>query len=149
VNKAGIWYLAAAAGPEEPRVFRVARVTSARLLDDRFERPCGFSLPSFWEKWSASFTGTRPRIEVRLRASPRALAAFGEVFGDGIRQALDAGSPPDEQGYREIELYFEHEMAAAHRLAGFGGDVEVLSPPAVRALLVSAARQILARYQPD
>jgi hypothetical protein len=33
-----------------------------------------------------------------------------------------------------------------HRLAGFGGEVEVLSPPAVRALLVSAARQILARY---
>jgi predicted DNA-binding transcriptional regulator YafY len=149
VNKAGIWYLVAAASSEEPRVFRVARITSARLEDDRFERPGGFSLPSFWEKWSASFTGSRPQIGVRLRASPRAVAAFGEVFGDGIRDALDAAPAPDEQGYREIELSFEHEMAAAHRLAGFGGEVEVLSPPDVRALLVSAARQILARYQPD
>jgi predicted DNA-binding transcriptional regulator YafY len=32
------------------------------------------------------------------------------------------------------------------RIAGFGGEVEVLSPPAVRALLVAAARQILERY---
>jgi predicted DNA-binding transcriptional regulator YafY len=123
VNKAGIWYLVAAAGLQEPRVFRVARVTSARLLDDGSERPGGFSLPSFWEKWSASFTGSRPRTEARLRASP------------------------DERGWREVTLSFGHEAAAAHRLAGFG-EVEVLSPPTVRALLVSAARQILARYQP-
>jgi predicted DNA-binding transcriptional regulator YafY len=148
VNKAGIWYLVAAAGPEEPRVFRVARITSARLLDDRFERPGGFSLPSFWEQWSASFAGRRPAIEVRVRASPAALAAFPEVFGDAVQRALDAAPPPDECGWREVTLSFEHEIAAAHRLAGFGGEVEVLSPPAVRALLVSAARQILERYQP-
>jgi len=148
VNKAGIWYLVAAAGPEEPRVFRVARVTSVHLEDDRFERPGGFSLPSFWEKWSVSFTGSRPHIEVRLRASPRALAAFGEVFGDVIRDALDAAAPPDERGWREVTLSFEHEIAAAHRLAGFGGDVEVLWPDAVRTRLLTTARQILAHYQP-
>lgn len=150
VNKAGIWYLVAAAGLEEPRVFRVARITSARLEeDDRFERPGGFSLPSFWEKWSVSFTGSRPRIAVRLRASPRAVAAFGEVFGDAVRDALDAAPPPDERGWREVTLSFEHEIAAAHRLAGFGGDVEVLWPDAVRARLLATARQILERYQPD
>jgi predicted DNA-binding transcriptional regulator YafY len=45
-------------------------------------------------------------------------------------------------------LSFEHEIAAAHRLAGFGGNVEVLWPDAVRTRLLATARQILERYQP-
>ena len=45
-----------------------------------------------------------------------------------------------------VTLSFEHEVAAAHRLAGVGDQVEVLAPPAVRTRLVAAARQILRRY---
>jgi predicted DNA-binding transcriptional regulator YafY len=45
-----------------------------------------------------------------------------------------------------VTLSFEHELAAAHRLAGFGGRVEVLSPPSVRELLLATARGILDRY---
>jgi predicted DNA-binding transcriptional regulator YafY len=37
--------------------------------------------------------------------------------------------------------------AAVHRLAGFGDQVEVLDPPAVRAALLAIAREILRRYQ--
>lgn len=85
---------------------------------------------------------------MRLRASPRAVAAFGEVFGDAVRDALDAAPPPDERGWREATLSFEHETAAAHRLAGFGGDIEVLRPDVVRTRLLTTAQQILERYQP-
>jgi predicted DNA-binding transcriptional regulator YafY len=154
VNKAGVWYLVAAAvrsdgaGPEEPRVFRVARIGSARVLDEPFGRPGDFSLAAFWEQWSASFASSRPSVQVRVRAAPRALAVFGEVFGDAAGGALDAAPPPDERGFREVTLSFEHEIAAAHRLAGFGGDVEVLWPDAVRTRLLSTARQILERYHP-
>ena len=35
------------------------------------------------------------------------------------------------------------------RLAGFGGGVEVLSPPAVRARLITTARDLLGRYRAD
>jgi predicted DNA-binding transcriptional regulator YafY len=48
-----------------------------------------------------------------------------------------------------LTLTFEHELAAAHRLAGFGGEVEVLSPPPVRAQLLATAREILDRYRAD
>jgi predicted DNA-binding transcriptional regulator YafY len=149
VNKAGLWYLVATplANGRKAIVFRASRITSARILSDQFGRPADFSLAAFWEQWSASFAGSRPAIEVRVRASPAALAAFPEIFGDAVQRALDAAPPPDERGWREVTLSFEHETAAAHRLAGFGGDVEVLSSPAVRALLVAAARQILARYR--
>jgi predicted DNA-binding transcriptional regulator YafY len=83
---------------------------------------------------------------VRLRASPEALALFGEIFGDEARPALDAALPPDEQGWQVVTLSFEHELAAAYRLAGFGGRVEVLSPPSVRERLLATAAEILDRY---
>ncbi len=153
VNKAGIWYLVASAAgrgaaDREAAVFRVARVTSARVLSEPSRRPRDFDLAAFWDGWSASFVTSRPAVQVRVRASPSALAAFGEVFGDAIQAALDAAPPPDGQGYRVVTLSFEHETAAAYRLAGFGGRLEVLSPAAVRTRLVEIAGQILDRYRP-
>ena len=41
---------------------------------------------------------------------------------------------------------FEDERAATQRLAGFGGEIEVLSPPEVRDRLIATARQLLVRY---
>jgi predicted DNA-binding transcriptional regulator YafY len=147
VNKAGVWYLVAvAAGRDEPVVFRVGRVISARALADSFARPDGFDLAAFWAGWSASFLGGLPKVEVRLRASPAALAAFPEVFGDVVRQVLDAAGPADAVGFRTVTLTFEHEIAAATRLAGFGGQVEVLSPASVRTRLIATARELLAAY---
>ena len=45
-----------------------------------------------------------------------------------------------------LTLSFEHKRAAAHRLAGFGDQVEVLTPASVRTGLVATACQILGRY---
>ena len=151
VNKAGQWYLvASSAGSlrDRPgvRVFRVARIASARVLAEPFERPPGFDLAAFWRRWSAEFEASRPRIPVTLRASPGALAAFGEIFGQAAGPALAAALPPDEDGWRVVTLSFEHERAAVGRLAGFGDQVEVQSPPSVRTGLVATARQILRRY---
>lgn len=157
VNKAGTWYLVGVprGGPGHRgrpgagvAVFRAGRVTSAWILDEPVKRPEGFDLAWFWEQWSREFAASRPRLEVRLRASPRALEAFGEVFGDGAAEAVAAGLPPGEDGWRELTLTFEHELAAAHQLAGFGGEVAVLSPVAVRAQILAAARGILGRYGP-
>jgi predicted DNA-binding transcriptional regulator YafY len=155
VNKAGIWYLVAAPGErpgpadsgQDPAVFRVGRVTSALALTDVFDRPSDFELGAFWSGWSASFVTSRPRIEVRVRVSAEAIAVFPEVFGDAVRAALDAAPPADERGFRDVALTFEHEAAAVQRLAGFGGQVEVLSPQAVRARLIATARALLGRYE--
>jgi predicted DNA-binding transcriptional regulator YafY len=163
VNKAGLWYLVACPpGSVHHRVFRVARLASARVLAEPAERPAGFELAAFWRQWSAEFEASRPRLPVTLRASPAARAAFGEIFGQAV---LTSGAPtpaatlpsdqdgrrgvappPDRDGWQVVTLTFEHERAAVHRLAGFGDQVEVLTPPSVRAGLVAAARQILERY---
>jgi predicted DNA-binding transcriptional regulator YafY len=147
VNKAGLWYLVACVpGRACLRVFRVARITSARMLAEPVERPAGFDLAAFWRQWSAEFEAGRPRLPVTLRASPRAQAAFGEVFGQAVGPALAAALPPDRDGWRVVTLTFEHEQAAVGRLAGFADQVEVLTPPSVRAGLVATARHILRRY---
>jgi predicted DNA-binding transcriptional regulator YafY len=146
VNKAGTWYLVATSDSDRISVFRAGRIAAATILDEPSSRPAEFDLASFWDRWSAEFATSRPRLPVRLRASPQALAAFGEIFGDDARSVLDAAGPPDELGWQAVTLSFEHELAAAHRLAGFGGLVEVLSPPSVRTLLVAAAQGILDRY---
>lgn len=146
VNKAGTWYLVATSSGGRVSVFRAGRIASATILDEPSDRPADFDLALFWDRWSAEFTTSRPRLPVRLRASPQALAAFGEIFGDDARPVLDAAEPPDELGWQTVTLSFEHELAAAYRLAGFGGRLEVLSPPSVRALLVAAAQGILDRY---
>jgi predicted DNA-binding transcriptional regulator YafY len=159
VNKAGVWYLVASGvrsdGPERgsaesgAAVFRAGRITTARVLSEPSCRPPDFDVAAFWDRWSESFVTTRPKIEVRLRASPGALASLREVFGDAAQASLEAASPPDPAGWREVTLTFEHETAAAHRLAGFGGQVEVLSPAVVRTRLVETALHILRRYERD
>jgi len=168
VNKAGTWYLVALAGDarseaaqagdasgegaqagdgrREPRVFRVGRIGGVVILAEPFARPPGFGLAEFWARWSAEFEAGRPRIAVTLRASPDAQAAFAEVFGDAADPALASAPPPGADGWRVVTLPFEHEVAAAYRLAGFGDQVEVLSPPSVRDRLIRTARQILTRY---
>ena len=146
VNKAGTWYLVAMSGPGDIRVFRAERVLSARVLPEAFERTTDFELAGFWTRWSAEFEASRPRLQVRLKASPRALAAFPEVFGPAARPALEAAAPPGEDGWREVTLTFEHERAAVHRLAGFGDQVGVLGPPSVQARLLATAREIVGRY---
>lgn len=147
VNKAGTWYLVATSGPERIAVFRVGRIGSARELAGSVRRPADFDLADFWTRWSADFAASRPRLPVRLRASPLALAIMPETLGDEAQRALDAATAPDAAGWRELTLSFEHEHAAAHRLAGFGGEVEVIDPAAVRDLLRQTARGILDRYE--
>jgi predicted DNA-binding transcriptional regulator YafY len=86
---------------------------------------------------------------VRVRASADAIAVFPEVFGSAVQAAIDAAAAADERGFREVGLTFEHEAAAVQRLAGFGGQVEVLSPPGVRARMIATARALLERYAAD
>src|SRR5438093_4524580 len=52
--KAGIWY-AVASVDGEIRTYRLSRVTAARPLEERFERPEGFDLASHWAESIAAY----------------------------------------------------------------------------------------------
>jgi predicted DNA-binding transcriptional regulator YafY len=116
------------------------------MVAESFERPDRFELADFWQRWSAEFAASRARIQVTIRAPPAALAVLPEIFGQAAGPALEAAPPVDEHGWGVVTLSFEHELAAAYRLAGFGNRVEVLTPPSVRTRLVATAREILGCY---
>ena len=57
-------------------MFRAGRVSAARVLPEPFERPADFELAAFWARWSAEFEASRPRLQVRLAASPERWPLF-------------------------------------------------------------------------
>jgi predicted DNA-binding transcriptional regulator YafY len=130
VLKGGAWYLVAhrSAGM---RVYRVSRFTSVRVREDGFERPEGFELAAYWEEWSRSFEASRPRIEVRVRASDLVLRFL----------------PRDTRGEDGVFVVgFESLEDAFRELLRFGPDVEVLEPVDLRERIAAAAAEVASLY---
>src|SRR6266508_1135868 len=63
VIKGGVWYLVART-EDQIRTYRVSRVVAARRLDERFERPDGFDLASYWTESSSAYERDAPRLEI-------------------------------------------------------------------------------------
>ncbi len=130
VLKGGAWYLVArrSAGM---RVYRVSRFASVRVREDGFERPEGFELASYWEEWSRSFEASRPRVEVKVRASELVLRFL----------------PRDIRGEHGVFVVgFESLEEAFRELLRFGPDVEVIAPAELRERIASSAAEVASLY---
>jgi predicted DNA-binding transcriptional regulator YafY len=130
VLKGGAWYLVArrSAGM---RVYRVSRFASVRVREEGFDRPPDFELASYWEEWSRSFEASRPRIEVKVRASELVLRFL----------------PRDTRGEDGVFVVgFENLEDAFRELLRFGPDVEVLEPPELRERIAATATEVASLY---
>ena len=133
VLKAGVWYLLAERRGEE-RVYRVSRIVSARERPEACARPGDFDLATAWARRSEAFERSRGHIEVTLRVprqSVRYLRA-AEVVEDGERPTVIAR-------YEGLEHAF-------HSLLGWGAQVEVLAPRALRERIAASANETAALY---
>lgn len=147
VVKAGVWYLVARVG-SDVRTYRVARIASATPLAE-FARPDDFSLATWWAQSSARFERSLLRETVRLRLSPRALRALRNVADeDAATAAIATAGPPDEEGWREVELEVESLPVATTQVLSLGADVEVVAPAALRAALAELGLAIATRNAP-
>ena len=155
VSKAGTWYLvarsrhprsAALRGASRIAVHRVDRVVEAELLPERFDRPVGFELATFWTGWSREFESSRPALAVKVRIDAHLWDALPEIFGEAVRARMQAASAPDSSGRRVIELTFESPEAARTRVLGLGPEAEVIEPKTIREAVQAAAMAIAARY---
>jgi predicted DNA-binding transcriptional regulator YafY len=130
VLKGGAWYLVAhrSAGM---RVYRVSRFVSVRIREDGFERPEDFELGAYWEEWSRTFEASRPRVEVKLRASELALRHLPRDLqrGDGV---FTVGFESLEEAFRE--------------LLKFGPDAEVIEPAELRTRIAETASEVAQLY---
>lgn len=144
VLKAGYWYsIAAAAGRTSS--FKVSNITSCAIADTRFERLPDFDLASHWSKSLERFEAElRPRVAA-LRATATGLGRL-RGLGAYAAQAAAAAGDPDSKGWAELALAIEGDAQAAFALMSTGEEIDVLSPPPLRAELARLASRIAALH---
>ena len=142
VAKAGVWYLV---GETEAgrRVYRVSRLESVHLLDERFERPANFDLGQCWAECQAEFKQSLACYAITVRLAPESLACLNQWYGDDVLQQVTL---PDHEGWRTFSLTFDSIETARMFVLNLGAGAEVLSPAALRESVVKSAEAIAAFY---
>lgn len=148
VAKAGGWYLVCAR-KGGLHVHRLSNLLEVKYSGEPFDRPEDFDLVAFWENWCREQEKRLALYPVTLRLSPEILPYLPMFFGDHIQAKVDQAGPPDENGWQTLEISFESLEAARGRLLGFGREVEVLAPTALRKSILDFARQTVSLYQSE
>lgn len=148
VAKASVWYLVFAC-EGRIRARRVARIVSATMLPQSFERPADFDLAAFWQKWCADYENDRPRYEVRVLAAPALAARLPWLLRENQPDTLPAPLALQREGWQVMTLTFENFETARMRILGFGGAIEVLEPLALRRSVADFVQQIGRLYQEE
>jgi proteasome accessory factor C len=118
-----------------PLPFRLDRVRSCELTDERFEAPSEAQLAR-----SRLFSAAQGE-PVRIRLAP--LAAAWALSRPGVT-LVERG----ENGTAVVEVPGASEDWATRFALSFGGDAEVLAPPSARRHFADTVRRALARYAP-
>jgi predicted DNA-binding transcriptional regulator YafY len=147
VLKGGVWYLVAQAGAGRVRTYRVSRVRSAILAEERFERPERFNLARYWSDSITAYERERPRLDVTFRVSPDALERFAGMVGQARMEEARRRSEPDPDGWVRIQLRFDWLDEPMLLVFEMGGSVEVIDPEHLRSKVIESARAILATYR--
>ncbi|MBP2472836.1 putative DNA-binding transcriptional regulator YafY [Crossiella equi] len=143
VLKAGTWYLVAEA--DRIRTYRANRITSVTLDPAPFRRPADFDLAAYWREWSTEFESHIYKGTARIRMSPAAAwAAFtsGPVVAEAVRAVA-----PGADGWREVEVPIETLEIARADFLRYGPELEVLSPPELRAAVAESLRAAVSLYR--
>lgn len=142
VAKGQTWYLVATAD-EETRTYRVSRIQTVAILDIPCVRPASFDLATYWEQSTINFKSQLPRYPVVLRTTPKILE----------RLRLNKSHPIVQEQMQTngteviITMQFEVDWQAHIFLIGWGKQVEVLEPVALRESIIEAAQGIVEMYQ--
>lgn len=139
VAKGSVWYLVAGVDGE-PRTYRVSRISDAAVLAEPAARPAGFNLAGYWERSSAEFREKLPRYYATFLANPEVLRW---VRYRGWR--LEQETPEGERV--RVRLRFDAEEEAVQFALGFGGGIEVIEPPELRARVLAGAQAVIALYR--
>jgi predicted DNA-binding transcriptional regulator YafY len=139
VLKAGAWYLVARAVPANAKGDGVRTYRLASLLELKvgaaFRRPRSFDLAGTWRASAARFESELRSLEVRARVSARCL-----------KWLANARIPFAQLSAGEVSIQVESVEQGARQLLGFGDEIEVLSPPALRERMAQQAAAVLSLY---
>jgi predicted DNA-binding transcriptional regulator YafY len=142
VAKGSVWYFVAAVDGEV-RSYRVSRVVGVELLDEPSARPPDFDLAEFWERSAAEYRAHLPGYRARVRVR-REIVVRMPYAGRFAR--IEQTGTPDADGWVEVVLRFDAEEIACEYALGFGTQLEVLEPPALREKVLEAAKNVVDFY---
>ncbi len=143
VCKGGIWYLVADSGGE-PRLFRVSRVVAAEVDEAPVRRRDGVELPGLWEQLRRQVEDRPAEVPVLARVRRDWLDIFGRICAGNLVGSV-ADAEPAGEDWVQVRLRFG-AVPAARTLLSFGANVEVVSPPEVRADLAEQAADVVVLY---
>lgn len=147
VLKAGRWYLIGAS--LRISTYRVSQISELTVLDEGFQRPAGFDLSAFWQSYLDDFAARRHSDTATVRISPDLLSRLAETVEPAIHRAVtETASPPDADGWVTATVPIENLNHAQRMFLGFGADVEVLTPQALRARIADAVTALARTYAP-
>jgi predicted DNA-binding transcriptional regulator YafY len=143
VCKGGIWYLVADSGGE-PRLFRVSRVVSAEVDEAPVRRREGVELAGLWEQLRRQVEERPAEVLVLALVRREWLDIFGRMCAGNLVGSVTDAEPA---GQERVQVRLRYgAVAAARALLSFGANVEVVSPPEVRADLAEQAADVVALY---
>jgi predicted DNA-binding transcriptional regulator YafY len=143
VAKGSVWYLVA--GVEgEIRTYRVSRIQSALVTDQRCVRPEDFDLAAYWTQSTTDFKANLPRYEVTVRVSTAILPRLRYA---GTFAKIEHVAPPDTDGWCVAKLCFDIPDEAREYVLGFGTHIDVIEPLELRQAVIEMARAVIAFYE--
>lgn len=142
VAKGSVWYLVAAI-EGEIRNYRVSRISSAEIKDEKFTRPEGFDLATCWEKSNAEFKAQMPRYYATLRVAPDVVARM-HIAGRFAR--VEKVGEAEEDGWIRVSMRFHMEWDASEYVLSFGPNVEVVEPESLKERVIKLAKSVIDFY---
>ena len=145
VSKRNTWYLIADTVTGQ-RTFRVWRIQSVQLTDQRTVRPPDFDLGRAWEGIAADIAELRGEQTVSALAEPQAVSWLHAQFGEDRVSITSTSGGRDDRVHVEITFPTTHTPVA--ELAAFAPVVEVLEPATLRGELHSLGERLVTQYAP-
>jgi predicted DNA-binding transcriptional regulator YafY len=146
VLKSGVWYLVAA-GRSRIATYRVTQVLDAALSDERFDRPEGFDLGTYWAAYLADFEARRYTGTATVRLSPRGRRRLPDNVPPEVVQAVDStATAAGDDGWIEAVVPTESTEHACGELLRLGTDVEVVAPAELREAMAATVGALARAY---
>jgi predicted DNA-binding transcriptional regulator YafY len=119
VLKAGVWYLVARAD-DQPRTYRVSRVSRVTTLEDVFERPDGFDLAAFWAESSAAYERRHAARRGGAADRPRPDRPAPGVIGERPYDTLVRLDESDPDGWLRVRVQLDWPNEATTQILAVG-----------------------------
>ena len=145
VLKAGVWYLIASADGK-PRTYRVSNIRSLEVLDKSFQRPARFNLPRHWSASSREFEARLMSERAVVKLSPEGRRLMRDNYPAAEQAIAAKQSKCRPEGWVKAEIPIESFTQSARQLLRLGAEVEVVSPPTLRAAIAEEARRVAKLY---